>query len=691
MRTYIPLQGGVFMEQTTDLQSLHGLGPRRIKLLNKLGIYTTEDLILYFPRAYIDLSNPQEIMQAPMDEIGAVLATVVKKSSEIRLRSGIKMYKVIVMDDSGTMELTFFNTKYTVENLKLDNAYLFYGRMEGNLLRRAMNSPTVYPVEADKPFVAVYSLTAGLSSKVLALAVEQALQKSGALPDCIPCEIRKAFGLENINRAIWQIHFPQNPQELENAKKRLVFEELFVLATGLMLLKTQKRANNAPAMQPHSLDPFYQALPFTLTDAQKRAIKDLVSDMQQPVPANRLVQGDVGSGKTMVAAAGAYFAYCSGFQSAMMAPTELLAQQHYESLVRICEPLGMQVALLTGSMTPAQKKRLYERLQLGEVDLCIGTHALISKGVAFYNLGLVMTDEQHRFGVAQRAALAQKGNDVHTLVMSATPIPRTLALMIYGELEVSVIDELPPGRMPVMTYKISSGKRERAFGFIKEHLDRGLQAYIVCPLVEQKEELDNGLQAATDYIIELGATHFSGYTVGLLHGKMKAAEKDRVMADFKNGTIQLLISTTVVEVGVDVPRAVIMMVENAERFGLSQLHQLRGRVGRGREQSYCILLSDSRNEETLERLQMMCKSNNGFEIAEYDLKTRGPGNFLGQQQHGLPRLRIADLGNDTQTVEQARQAAHSILEQDPTLSMPAHQELKRVAQKLLTSVGTRPN
>ena len=445
-------------------------------------------------------------------------------------------------------------------------------------------------------------------------------------------------------------------------------------------------------MQPHSLQAFYDALPFTLTNAQQRAIDDLTGDMQRSTPANRLVQGDVGSGKTMVAAAGAYFAFLSGTQSAMMAPTELLAHQHYSGLEPLCSRLGMRVGLLVGSMTASQKRKLRERLAAGEIDFCIGTHALISEGVTFRNLALVITDEQHRFGVAQRAALQQKGAHVHTLVMSATPIPRTLALMVYGELDISVIDQLPPNRQPVKTYKISSGKRERAFGFIRQHLDRGLQAYIVCPLVEEDTEKEaTGLCVATGYMEELANGAFSGYTIGLLHGKMKSTDKDRVMSDFKSGQIQLLVSTTVVEVGVDVPNAVIMMVENAERFGLSQLHQLRGRVGRGAEQSHCILLSDSRSQDTLDRLQMMCRSNDGFQIAEYDLQTRGPGNFLGQQQHGLPSLRIADLSTDTDTVTEARQAAKQVLSVDPDLSQPQHAALRAAVGRLMDVVGERPN
>lgn len=673
-----------------SVATLRGVGEQRAQALARLGIVTVEDLLLHYPRGYIDLTAPCEVMSAPLDQVCAVRATVIKKGCETRLRGGLRLYKVIAADDSGVLELTFFNTKFTVDALKIDEPYLFYGRMEGTLLRREMRAPAVYPERADQPFIAVYPLTEGLTQKAFANLVEQALARAPRLPERIPETVRAGNGLEGIGQAVRDIHRPSDAAALERAKRRLIFEELFMLAAGVGLLRTRARTEQAAPMQPHSLKAFYTALPFELTGAQRRAIADLTDDLQKPTPANRLVQGDVGSGKTMVAAAGAYFAFLSGAQSAMMAPTELLARQHYEGLKPLCEKLGMKTALLIGSLTPAQKRAVYNALETGEIDLCFGTHALISQGVHFMNLGLVITDEQHRFGVAQRAKLRRKGRCAHTLVMSATPIPRTLALMIYGELDISVIDELPPGRSPVLTYKISSGKRERAFGFIRKHLDRGLQAYIVCPRVEAGEE-DMGLHAATEYMMDLSSGAFTGYTVGLLHGRMKASEKERVMESFQRGEIQLLVSTTVVEVGVDVPNAVIMMIENAERFGLSQLHQLRGRVGRGKEQSYCILLSDSRSEETVERLKIMCKTSDGFAIAEYDLKTRGPGNFLGQEQHGLPRLRIADLVTDADTVTQARESAEYILAADPTLCAPEHAALRAAVERMMDSVGGRPN
>ena len=675
-----------------SVRTLRGVGERRAQALERLGIHTIENLLLHYPRNYIDLSKPCEISSAPFDEPCTVRAVVVKKGSEIRAASGIRMYKAVVEDESGSLELTFFNNKFALDALEYDRTYLFYGRLGGTLQKRTMGAPQIYPADTSAPFSAVYPLANGISNRVISGLIAQALMLAPNLPECIPQQILDSFHLDGIAQAVEMIHHPTDAETLGRAKRRLIFEELFTLAVGVGLLRTRIRQCSAVPMQPHSLQAFYDALPFTLTNAQQRAIDDLTGDMQRSTPANRLVQGDVGSGKTMVAAAGAYFAFLSGTQSAMMAPTELLAHQHYSGLEPLCSRLGMRVGLLVGSMTASQKRKLRERLAAGEIDFCIGTHALISEGVTFRNLALVITDEQHRFGVAQRAALQQKGAHVHTLVMSATPIPRTLALMVYGELDISVIDQLPPNRQPVKTYKISSGKRERAFGFIRQHLDRGLQAYIVCPLVEEDTEKEaTGLCAATGYMEELANGAFSGYTIGLLHGKMKSTDKDRVMSDFKSGQIQLLVSTTVVEVGVDVPNAVIMMVENAERFGLSQLHQLRGRVGRGAEQSHCILLSDSRSQDTLDRLQMMCRSNDGFQIAEYDLQTRGPGNFLGQQQHGLPSLRIADLSTDTDTVTEARQAVKQVLSVDPDLSQPQHAALRAAVGRLMDVVGERPN
>ena len=673
-----------------SVSALRGVGQQRATQLRRLGIETVGDLLCHYPRGYIDLSAPQPISDAPLGQACTVRAQVLRKHGEVHIRGGKTLSKVTVADQSGALEITFFNQSFTANALKEDSEYLFYGRIEGTLLRRAMLSPAVYPADDCRPFFACYPLTKGLSNKMLANLITQALGSAPDLPDRLPQAVREQQFLCPIEQAVREIHQPSGMEALEQARRRLMFEELFVLAAGVGLLGRQTRACRAPVMQPHPLDRFYAALPFTLTGAQQRAIDQLTADMCREIPGNRLVQGDVGSGKTMVAAAGAYFAFLSGAQTALMAPTELLARQHYQGLSPLLEQFGMRTGLLLGAMTPAQKRQVREQLETGALDFCIGTHALVSEGIAFAKLGLVITDEQHRFGVAQRAALQQKGTHPHTLVMSATPIPRTLALMIYGELDVSIIDELPPGRQPVKTYKISSPKRERAFGFVREHLAAGRQAYLVCPLVEQTEESSN-LHAATEYFEQLRTGAFAGFRVGLLHGRMKAKEKETVMAAFVAGETSLLVATTVIEVGVDVPNASIMLIENAERFGLSQLHQLRGRVGRGKEQAFCILLSDSRSPETLERLETLCQTTDGFALAEYDLQARGPGNFLGKQQHGLPRLKLADLTTDTRLVAQAQQAAQQLLTLDPLLQAAEHRLLREEIERMMQAVGDRPN
>lgn len=669
---------------------LRGVGQQRAEQLKKLGIDTLGALLRHYPRGYIDLTAPKTVMNACPGETCAIRAEVYQKLGETRVKGGMKLYKVRAGDDSGTLELVFFNNKFTPQRLRAGEEALFYGKVEQGPGGRVMHNPQVYPASACV-FSPCYPLTKGLHNGTVLGLIKMALPAVADLPEVLPEPVRLGQGLVGCAEAVRAVHFPKDLEELAQARRRLMFEELFVLAVGVGMLRTRTRSARATPMEPHPIGPFYESLPFTLTKAQQRAIRDLTADMCRQVPANRLVQGDVGSGKTMVAAAGAYFAFLSGAQSALMAPTELLARQHYEGLLPLLEGLGMRLGLLTGSTTTAEKRRIRAALEAGGLDLCIGTHALLSKGVEFKNLALVITDEQHRFGVEQRAALNRKGNSPHTLVMSATPIPRTLALAVYGELDLSVIDELPPGRKPVTTYKISSPKRERAFKFIREHLIQGRQAYIVCPLVEAADGTPPGLRDAVAYLEDIKQAAFAGFSVGLLHGKMRPAEKERMMNAFSAGEIQLLVSTTVIEVGVDVPNAVIMMVENAERFGLSQLHQLRGRVGRGKAESYCILLSDSRSPETLARLRIMCETNDGFKIAEYDLQARGPGNFLGRQQHGLPEMRIADLVTDTRLVAQAQEAASEVLAADPFLKETPHAALRNQVEAMMKSVGGRPN
>ena len=674
----------------TSIQYLTGVGPKRAALYQKLDIHTVRDLLYYFPRSYIDLTAPCDIAAMPLFEQCAVRARVVAKSAPQYIRRGMTLFRVKVADDSGSMVITFFNAKYAVEALKYDTEYIFYGRSGGTLTRREMASPSIYPADLPNALIPVYPLTQGLSSKMVGANIAQALQLLGEeLDDPIPDFIRQEYHLCHLQFALRNIHLPTDRESAEIARRRLIFEELLMLALSLRSVRDDTYTQTSYVCGKADLQPFFDQLPFTLTGAQQRAIDQVRQDLAKNTPMNRLVQGDVGSGKTMVAAAASYIAFQNHYMSALMAPTEILAQQHYHGLSKLLEPLGMRLGLLCGSMTAKEKRDIKERIALGMVDLIIGTHALISKDVDLPNLALVVTDEQHRFGVRQRASLSEKSNHPHTLVMSATPIPRTLALMIYGDLDVSSIDELPPNRQPVKTYVISSKIKERAYNFLKDHLDRGLQGYIVCPLVEAMETTPANLQNAEEYADKLARGPFQNYRVGVLHGKMRAKNREVIMQQFASGEIQLLVSTTVIEVGVDVPNAVIMMVENAERFGLSQLHQLRGRVGRGSVQSYCILISDTQNPDTKQRLQVLHQTNDGFKVAEYDLKARGPGDFLGKRQHGLPQLKIADLSSSMDTMEQVQQAAQRIHEHP--LSAGEKVLLQQRIQHILSTVGTNLN
>ena len=674
----------------TSIQYLTGVGPKRAALYQKLDIHTVRDLLYYFPRSYIDLTAPCDIAAMPLFEQCAVRARVVAKSAPQYIRRGMTLFRVKVADDSGSMVITFFNAKYAVEALKYDTEYIFYGRSGGTLTRREMASPSIYPADLPNALIPVYPLTQGLSSKMVGANISQALQLLGEeLDDPIPAFIRQEYHLCHLQFALRNIHLPTDRESAEIARRRLIFEELLMLALSLRSVRDDTYTQTSYVCGKADLQPFFDQLPFTLTGAQQRAIDQVRQDLAKNTPMNRLVQGDVGSGKTMVAAAASYIAFQNHYMSALMAPTEILAQQHYHGLSKLLEPLGMRLGLLCGSMTAKEKRDIKERIALGMVDLIIGTHALISKDVDLPNLALVVTDEQHRFGVRQRASLSEKSNHPHTLVMSATPIPRTLALMIYGDLDVSSIDELPPNRQPVKTYVISSKIKERAYNFLKDHLDRGLQGYIVCPLVEAMETTPANLQNAEEYADKLARGPFQNYRVGVLHGKMRAKDREVIMQQFASGEIQLLVSTTVIEVGVDVPNAVIMMVENAERFGLSQLHQLRGRVGRGSVQSYCILISDTQNPDTKQRLQVLHQTNDGFKVAEYDLKARGPGDFLGKRQHGLPQLKIADLSSSMDTMEQVQQAAQQIHEHP--LSAGEKALLQQRIQHILSTVGTNLN
>lgn len=673
---------------TDNIRYLKGVGEKRAAMYHKLGIETAADLLRHFPRSYLDLRSCPYAHEAPLGEPCALRLTLMTKGREQRIRKGLSVWKLTAADQSGVVHITFFNAKYTVEGLSIGQEYVFYGRLSGTLLRREMDSPQVFPGSC-RELLPLYPLTAGLSQHRLRRDVAAVLPLAQGLPDPLPEELRSRAQLPALAEAMHHLHAPETPQQAENARRRFIFEELFTLSLGLAAVKRGRRQNTAQPLVYHDPQQFYATLPFVPTEAQQRAIAEAFADLCTNRPMNRLIQGDVGSGKTLVAAACGWLTAKNGLQCALMAPTELLAEQHHRTLCSLLEPFGVRVGLLTGSLGAAGKRRLKEALAAGQVDLCVGTHALLTEDVCWQNLALVITDEQHRFGVGQRVTLREKGTATHMMIMSATPIPRTLSLMIYGDLDLSVIDQLPPGRTPVETLVIDSAKRSRAFGFIRSYLEKGFRAYIVCPLVEQNDQTPEGLLAAEDYIQTIAAPAFAGYQIELLHGKMKPKDKEAVMGRFARGETRLLVATTVIEVGVDVPEAVVMMVENAERFGLSQLHQLRGRVGRGSEKSWCILVSDSRSQTSAQRLQTMKNTTDGFKIAEEDLKLRGPGDFFGARQHGLPQLRLADLTQDLALLELARQEAAALFRADPELC--GHPHLAAQVAKLIAAAGRLPN
>lgn len=671
-----------------SVRELKGVGEKRAAQYARLGIATIGDLLRHYPRAYEDWSRAVPAAAAKAGENCCVRGFVLSAPTEYRVRKGMTLYRFRVSDGRDTVQVTLFNNRYAAAKVHRGEEILLFGTVTANGRHYEMASPLIEAAAGGQRIRPLYPCTDGLTARMIEANVADAMRQLTAegWPEPLPRSVRQEYGLCDALTALRNIHFPSDEESLAAARRRLVFEELFLLQLGLHRMKNRARARaGAPLQHTYTAD-FTAALPFTLTGAQSRAIEDCLQDMTaaDAPPMSRLVQGDVGSGKTAVAAGVAYSTIREGYQVAMMAPTEILAEQHAATLQKLLGD-SCRVGLFTASVPAARRRRLAEELSAGEIHLAVGTHALLSPHVQFARLGLVITDEQHRFGVHQRAALAAKGHQPHMLVMSATPIPRTLALIIYGDLDISVLDELPPGRQPVETFAISSHKRDRAYAYVRKHLDEGRQGFIVCPLVEEGEE-PQALHSATDLFRELSATHFRGYRLGLLHGRMKAAEKEAVMTAFAAGEIQLLISTTVIEVGVDVPNAVIMVVEDADRFGLAQLHQLRGRVGRGRFASTCILISDNTGEENRRRLRVLCESNDGFRIADEDLKLRGPGDFFGDRQHGLPQLRIADLAGDMSLLRQA-QAASACMAADPELEQPAHEPLRRAVEQLFCRVG----
>ena len=673
-------------ELNTDIRYIKGIGETRAKALHKLGVATLGDLLSYFPRRWEDRTLTRPIRELPVGEYACVRAMLAGDPTASRIAGGRTLVKVRAVDDSGALDVAFFNQEYRRTSLHKGETYIFYGKVEGDLLRRRMTNPLLEPEGRQLltgRIMPVYPLTAGVTQTMLAKAMRQGLDAcEGLLPDVLPDDVRQAHHLCYTGYAYENIHFPSSPEALDIARRRLVFEELFLLSCGLQLLRSRRGTERGPACENVALTPFYDALPFALTNAQRRAIEQAVTDMTSGRSMNRLCQGDVGSGKTMVAAACVWFAAQSGWQSALMAPTEILARQHYENLAPLFARFGLRCALLTGSTRAKERREILAGLADGSIDLCIGTHALLTEDVQYARLGLVITDEQHRFGVDQRAALSKKAASPHILVLSATPIPRTLALIIYGDLDVSVIDELPPGRQRVDTFAVNESYRQRLNGFIRRQVAQGHQVFIVCPLIAEDNQLPDERKAVAAYADKLRREVFPDLRIAVLHGRMKAREKEAVMAAFAAGESDILVSTTVVEVGVDVPNASLMVVENAERFGLSQLHQLRGRVGRGSAKSWCILLSDSENEDTRRRLRVLTETNDGFKISEEDLKLRGPGDFFGQRQHGLPTLKAADLSCDMRLLDEAQTAACALLAQDPTLADPAHGALRRRIDRL---------
>ena len=667
------------------ITSLKGFGKTRAELFSKLGIHSVGELLRFYPRTYSQWGEVTPISEISNGEKYLIKARVTSAVNTVRISGGRILSKVQVADDSGVIEIVFFNNKYISTMLKYSEEYYFYGKVNRDLYGFSMTSPE-FKKESDmsSSITPIYNLTSGLTNRVVIGAQKQALSMlPETMVDPLPYDILKRYDLCTLRFALENIHFPCDESSLEKARKRLVFEEMLILNLGLRLLKNKKLTETSCKMHDDFTGDFIKTLPYTLTNAQKNAIVDCVNDMKnKKSPMNRLVQGDVGCGKTVVAAAVCFNAIKNGYQAAFMAPTEILAQQHYDNLSKMFEQFSIKVDLLVGSMTKSKKDKVREKLADGEIDLIIGTHTLITDDTKFKRLGCAITDEQHRYGVEQRSKLFKKCEQPHVMVLSATPIPRTLGLIIYGDLDITCINELPPGRKTVKTMLIDTKKRHRALSFIKNELDKGRQCYIVCPLVEEGE-LE--LESAQNYAAELMLDEFRDYPVGILHGKMKAKDKEQVMNEYTAGDILVLVSTTVIEVGVDVKNASVMMIENADRFGLSQLHQLRGRVGRGEHESYCILVSDNKGEDTQKRLSTMCRTNDGFEIADEDLRLRGPGDFFGNRQHGLPQLNIADF-SDVNSLVKAQEAASYILEISPDLSKMEFKGLKAMIKLLFKSL-----
>ena len=672
----------------TPVRYLKGVGPKTAERFEKLDILTLSDLLCHYPRRYLDFSKPYSIAEAPADTECVVKAEVFAKPGGRILPGGRRMERITAGDDVSSLEITWFNNPYAAQKLELGQEYYFQGIVTGGMLRRQMVNPQVRTDAQVKssPFEAVYPQTEGLTSSAIAKCVRQLLPHAELLPDPLPPEMLKKYRLLSKADAVRAIHCPATEEEAFAARRRLIYEELLVLQLGIGRMKNHGAASTGAPMKKADASPFWESLPFSPTGAQRRAVEEILTDMSGETSMNRLLQGDVGSGKTLVAAAAIWACIRAGYQAALLAPTEILASQHAENLNRLLSPFGMRVALLTGGMKAASRRTTLAAIRDDEADLIVGTHAILSEGVEFARLGLAVVDEQHRFGVRQRGLLAEKAANPHLLVMSATPIPRTLGLLMYGDLDISILDELPPGRKPVKTRCITGKKRADLYGFLDREIDSGRQVYIVCPAIEDAG--GSGLNAVKSYYEDIAKAYLPDRRVGLMHGKLKPKEKAEVMDDFKSGRLDALVSTTVIEVGVDVPNATVMVIENAERYGLSALHQLRGRVGRGAAESWCFLVSDNASESVQKRLKFLCSTSDGFAVAQYDLETRGPGDFFGSRQHGLPTLQIADLMNDTRTLHAAQSEAVALLAEDPLLERPEHALLARQVEQMFDKAGT---
>ena len=683
----MPAESHTTLTPDTPVRYLKGVGPKTAERFEKLGILTLSDLLCHYPRRYLDFSKPYSIAEAPSDTECVVKAEVFAKPGGRILPGGRRMERITAGDDVSSLEVTWFNNPYAVQKLELGQEYYFQGIVTGGMLRRQMVNPQVRTDAqvASSPFEAVYPQTEGLTSSAIAKCVRQLLPHVELLPDPLPPGMLKKYRLLPKADAVRAIHCPASEEEAFAARRRLIYEELLVLQLGIGRMKNHGAASTGAPMQKADASPFWDALPFSPTGAQRRAVEEILTDMAGETSMNRLLQGDVGSGKTLVAAAAIWACIRAGYQAALLAPTEILASQHAENLNRLLSPFGMRVALLTGGMKAAPRRTTLAAIRDDEADLIVGTHAILSEGVSFARLGLAVVDEQHRFGVRQRGLLAEKAANPHLLVMSATPIPRTLGLLMYGDLDISILDELPPGRKPVKTRCITGKKRADLYGFLDREIGGGRQVYIVCPAIEDAG--GSGLNAVKSYYEDIAKALLPDRRVGLMHGRLKPKEKAEVMEDFKAGRLDALVSTTVIEVGVDVPNATVMVIENAERYGLSALHQLRGRVGRGAAESWCFLVSDNASESVQKRLRFLCSTSDGFAVAQYDLETRGPGDFFGSRQHGLPTLQVADLMNDTRTLHAAQSEAAALLAADSLLERPEHALLAHQVEQMFDQAG----